>query len=105
MAPAIFWRRVARQVNVSTCDWIVDVCLPSQREPCWDLLPSNASANGQAWQAVRCLYFLDTALSPSWSRAFYVPVLSDRANVYGLYCVYAPSPKLESRRRAARRSS
>jgi hypothetical protein len=38
------------------------------------------------------LAFLDAAHSPSWSRAFYIPVLSYQRNKFGQYAVLA-SPR------------
>ena len=87
----------SRYVAPATCDWIVDVCLPSQREPCWDRL-DGANASLGTWRAVRCQYFLDASASPWWSRAMYVPAFSDRGNQYGLYCLYAPEPAATGRR-------
>ena len=42
----------SRYVAPATCDWIVDVCLPSQREPCWDRLDGANASLGTAAQAV-----------------------------------------------------
>lgn len=82
------------QVEPATCDWVVDTCLPTQREPCWDVLPPDE--HGVVWRALRCHQYLDAAASPSWARAFYVPVLSDRHNVQGLYCLFAREVQLPS---------
>jgi hypothetical protein len=84
------------QVEVASCDWIVDSCLPSQREPCWDVAPRNQTG-GLPWHAHWCHTYLDAAASPAWGRAFLVPGITDRANVFGLFCVYGRHPAPRAR--------
>lgn len=72
----------SRYVPLRSCDYLVD------------LLPIKGSDDERErrelhrgftpWRTAR---FLDAAHSPSWSRALYVPLLSERRNAYAEYAV------------------
>eukprot|EP00455_Lapot_gusevi_P029798 TRINITY_DN3193_c0_g2_i5.p1 TRINITY_DN3193_c0_g2~~TRINITY_DN3193_c0_g2_i5.p1 ORF type:complete len:209 (+),score=64.21 TRINITY_DN3193_c0_g2_i5:45-629(+) len=67
----------SRYVHPSTCHFIVDLDLNYQLEPHYadwlDFLPMYQKS------------FLDAPSSPSWSRAFYIPVFSDQYNKFRPY--------------------
>ena len=60
----------------SSCDFIVDLELPGEGSH------RSASAAWHVWARRR---FLDASRSPSWSRAFFVPRLSEKRNTYADY--------------------
>ena len=72
----------SRYVPLSSCDVLVDL-LPEPDAP--DARERVQMHRGlQPW---RTHPFLDAASSPGWSRALYVPVLSDTRNVYAQYAL------------------
>ena len=72
----------SRYSALKECAHVVDLDLDAQAEP------SVVRDAGGAWERVRCAPFLDAAASTSTlARAFYVPGLSDKRNVYAEYCL------------------
>ena len=72
----------SRYVALETCDVLVDL-LPiagSDDEPA----RAGLQRGLRVWRTER---FLDAARSPGWSRALYVPVLSEQRNAYANYAV------------------
>ena len=65
-------------VEVGACDYLVDLDLRDQAEPSY-------LADRATWEVVAQRRFLDAGRSPVWSRALYVPWVSDRHNTYAPY--------------------
>ncbi|KAL1518698.1 hypothetical protein AB1Y20_002985 [Prymnesium parvum] len=68
----------------SNCDFIVDLELASDR--------THRSAT-PAWHVWTQHRFLDASRSPSWSRALYIPMISDQYNTYADYVVLGRKPR------------
>ena len=72
----------SRYVRTTTCDVL------------FDLLPAAGAADERersrlhsGFRPSRTAPFLDTARSPAWSRALYVPWLSEKRNAYAVYAM------------------
>jgi alpha-1,2-mannosyltransferase len=78
---------VSRYVQLSDCDYIIDLALTHQVEPHYE--------NDADYEIVFEQEFLDSSLSPSPYRSFYIPSLSRAHNVYARYLL------LKSKSRAA----
>lgn len=66
----------SRYVSPSSCEYIIDLDLPSQREPHY---------GQEGFEVLYSSPFLDASRSPSLYRAFYIPKLSDEKNVFAEY--------------------
>jgi len=72
----------SRYVGLGACNYVIDLDLEGQTEP--------SVVRDGAWEKVKCAPFLDAGRSTSTlARAFYVPRLSARKNVYAPYCLMA----------------
>jgi len=72
---------VDRYVDVSECDYMIDLDLPYQNEDHYCL-------DSDTWQTLALYPFLDVERSTSaFFRAFYFPGRSDLHNAYGQYCL------------------
>ena len=70
----------SRYAELSECDFVVDLDLPDQKE--------KHLVNENGWGNLFCAPFLDAARSRSiLARAFYIPGVSERANVFAEYCL------------------
>lgn len=67
----------SRYVDLKKCHYLIDLDLPqvSEREP-------QYSRDGDNWQVVASVPFLDIQMSPKLYRSFYIPFLSRRRNVF-----------------------
>mmetsp|Transcript_132388 Transcript_132388/g.229583 ORF Transcript_132388/g.229583 Transcript_132388/m.229583 type:complete len:635 (-) Transcript_132388:943-2847(-) len=65
-------------VNVSECQYLVDLDLPDQKE-------EHFPAQTDTWEVVGKYPFLDAGRSPQWARILWIPSYSDEVNVYASY--------------------
>ena len=72
----------SRYVPLPTCDWLVDL-LPADGAPD-EAARRHLQKGFRSWQTVP---FLDAPRSPAWSRALYVPFVSDTRNAYVEYAL------------------
>eukprot|EP01083_Nonionella_stella_P282701 961987_1 len=68
---------MSRYVEIKSCDYIIDLDLSHQNEPHYGELSE--------FEVVSERNFLNAAESPSMTRAFYIPVLSEKKNVFSKY--------------------
>ena len=85
---------VSRYVEVGECDWIVDLLLEGQKEGEYrvrrvvkeEVVEGGKTCRvGWVWRVVGRWRFLDADKSARWSRAVYIPWLSERGNRWGEY--------------------
>jgi len=70
-------QELSRYVDVSACDYIVDLELQQQNEPRYGQLAD--------WEVLYEERFLDSSQSPTLTRAFFFPNISPKHNRYGVY--------------------
>lgn len=69
------------QVNISQCDYIVDLSDPERITP----LEPNYAAKTTEWKILSEYPFLNSAKSHPFFRAFYIPFLSSTYTKYNSY--------------------
>ena len=86
---------VSRYVEIGGCDWIVDLVLEGQKEGEYRVrrvVKEEGGVGGAkgckvewVWRVVGRWKFLDADRSAQWSRAVYIPWVSERGNRWGEY--------------------
>ncbi|KAI9908261.1 hypothetical protein PsorP6_002802 [Peronosclerospora sorghi] len=71
----------SRYVAIETCDYVVDLNLPHQKE-------TKLWKDPATWELVHSEPFLDVAQSKSPYRSFYIPILTPRNVHYADYAIY-----------------
>ena len=84
-----------RYVAIETCEWIVDLVVEGQKEQEYrhrraverevDTVKGAECEVESVWRVVSRRRFVDGERSPRWSRAYWVPWLSEQRNVWGEY--------------------
>eukprot|EP00466_Bigelowiella_natans_P004363 jgi/Bigna1/69697/fgenesh1_pg.9_\ len=74
----------SRYVEADMCSYIVDLELDGD-----DGIRYSSSGFSKKWEEIESLPFLDASQSPTYTRAFYVPVLSERMNTWAKYKLFA----------------
>jgi hypothetical protein len=86
------------QIDMSLCDYIVDLELPSAanstsaHEPYFPATPSNTKT---VFKSVWSAKYLHNPSSPALTRSLFVPFLTHKYNSYGTYHVLANSQRLK----------
>jgi alpha-1,2-mannosyltransferase len=67
-----------RYVSLDQCDYLVDLDLINQKE-------EHYMEDTEHWKTIAQEPFLDASKSPTLTRAFYIPMLSENQNTYAAY--------------------
>ena len=85
---------IVPQVDIATCDYLVDSYLPSKSIEPSELEP-NYTLDESTWERVHCEGFLDTAGTRSFlERALWIPGRNQN-KTWGEYCLLRRKPEAE----------
>ncbi|GAA6002322.1 dolichyl-P-Man:Man(6)GlcNAc(2)-PP-dolichol alpha-1,2-mannosyltransferase [Rhodotorula paludigena] len=91
-----------RYVDVSTCDYLVDLDYPSRPASSFSDLEPRYAADASSWDRAFCAPFLDAQNSPRLSRALNLPLPGwADGNAWGEYCLLRRKGLFEETRNRA----